>query len=206
MQRPSCGQCKRLGLPCGGYGRELKFIHTSNQPCKQSEVHTILDKVVPCSNEFRKSSTVICNTTGQALTSHAETLSKSVLVGSCPGLFLNIFLGNIGSNTENLSQSCFTGWMVTTSKSNYENLILRNALLALGLARVGKLSHDSRIVYKSQQFYSSTLVQLYQRLNINSECLDDESLAGIMYLILYEVLPNAIYSYSLFHLLILSTI
>lgn len=206
MQRPSCGQCKKLGLPCGGYGRELKFIHTSNQPCKQSEVHAIPGNAVSCSNKFRKSSTVICNTTGQALTGHVETLSKSVLVGSCPGLFLNIFLGNIGSSTENLSQSCFTGWLVTASQSNYENPILRNALLALGLARVGKLSHDSRIVYKSQQFYSSALVQLYQRLNVNSECLGDESLAGIMCLTLYEVLQNPISGYSLLHLLIISTI
>ncbi|KAG5207044.1 Zn(2)-C6 fungal-type DNA-binding domain [Trichophyton interdigitale] len=191
MQRPSCGQCKKLNFQCGGYGRELKFIHTSSQPCKKSEVHAIPDKVVSCSNKLRKSSTVIGNTTGQALISHAESLSKSVLVGSCPGLFLNIFLGNIGSNTENLSQSCFTGWMVTTSQSNYENPILRNALLALGLARVGKLSHDPRIVYKSQQFYSSALVQLYWRLNINSECLGDESLAGIMCLTLYEVIEGS---------------
>ncbi|EFQ98243.1 hypothetical protein MGYG_01278 [Nannizzia gypsea CBS 118893] len=192
MQRPSCGQCKKLGISCGGYGRQLKFIHTSNQPCKQSEVHAIPDKVVPSSkNRLRKNITVPCDTTEVMLTSHAEALSKSLLVGSYPGLFLNIFLGNIGSSAQNLRQSCFTGWMVTGPHSNTENPILRNALLALGLARVGKLSNDSRIVYKGQQFYSSALAQLYRRLSINSECLDDESLAGIMYLALYEAIEGS---------------
>ncbi|KAK2846404.1 hypothetical protein FQN49_005752 [Arthroderma sp. PD_2] len=173
-----------------GYGRPLKFIHTSQRLRAKDEAHASTDRSPASKDTLPPKRTVTSNDAGLALTSHAA-LQKSVVADSCSGLFLNLFLGSTGYSTKSLSQFCFTGWMVATSQISHINSTLRDALLALGLARVGKLTQDSRIMHKSQQFYSSALNKLYQKIKKNPVRLDDESLAGVVYLSIYEAIEGS---------------
>ncbi|KAB8211018.1 hypothetical protein BDV34DRAFT_124950 [Aspergillus parasiticus] len=188
-QRPSCGQCLSRNISCPGYLRERKFINVSYQDKgSSSQTASECNSKVESTTDSRE----IGNRLGQraihrlcssGLSSHALSLQRSAVAYYCSSYFHN---NVIQPGLDVFGKSSYIDWMAFTPDLDVDEPSLKSALLALGAARMGRLSQDSRLTRLSCESYSQTLRHLQRTIQNGTQGLRDETLASMMFLAIYE--------------------
>ncbi|PIG88387.1 hypothetical protein AARAC_004642 [Aspergillus arachidicola] len=182
-QRPSCGQCLSRKTSCPGYLRERKFINVSYQDKgSSSQTASECNSKVESTTDSRE----IGNRLGQraihrlcssGLSSHALSLQRSATEYYCSSYFHN---NVIQPGLDVFGKSSYIDWMAFTPDLDVDEPSLKSALLALGAARMGRLSKDSRLTRLSCESYSQTLRHLQRTIQNGTQGLRDETLASMI--------------------------
>ncbi|KAK4164037.1 hypothetical protein QBC43DRAFT_211492 [Cladorrhinum sp. PSN259] len=172
FQRPSCGNCQRLGLKCEGYERPTTFIHTDPATGAETKVRTT------------KTTTVTL----------PDTLAKSAYKTNCLSVFWDIYLPGYTDPEVSLARDgCFStvNWMIDIQRQNiyHQNPHLEKSVMALCLATLGRRLGDRAMIEESMKAYSAAVRAMSVLLSrINSESPpDDAMVAATRCLSLFEV-------------------
>ncbi|KAE8379023.1 hypothetical protein BDV26DRAFT_260447 [Aspergillus bertholletiae] len=193
-RRPSCGQCLSRNSSCPGYSREMKFINVSG-PDKghsskaRSESRSSAQASSDSSDGGPRSDQVVAphvHSTG--LSSGALALQRSAVAYYCGSYFHNNI---VQTGLDVFGKSSYIEWMAFTPDLDVDEPSLKSALLALGAARMGHISQDPRLSRLSSESYSRSLRQLYRTIQNGTKGLQDETLATMMFLAVYEIVEGS---------------
>lgn len=193
-QRPSCGQCLSRNTSCPGYSRERKFINVSYQgKGSSSRMASGCNSKVESTTDSREIGNrldqgAIQGLCSSGLSSHALSLQRSAVAYYCSSYFHN---NVIQQGLDVFGKSSYIDWMAFTPDLDVDEPSLKSALLALGAARMGRLSQDSRLTRLSSESYSQTLRHLHRAIQNGTQGLRDETLASMMFLAIYEILEGS---------------
>ncbi|KAE8418076.1 hypothetical protein BDV36DRAFT_254934 [Aspergillus pseudocaelatus] len=193
-QRPSCGQCLSRNTSCPGYSREMKFINVSYQGKGRSSHEAQESRSNAGVNSANREVETL---SGQAITyracssglsSHALTLQRSAVAYYCSSYFHN---NVIQTGLDVFGKSSYIDWMAFTPHLDIDEPSLKSALLALGAARMGRISQDPRLTRLSSESYSQSLRHLHRSIQNGTRGLRDETLASMMFLAIYEIIEGS---------------
>lgn len=167
----------------------MKFINVSYQ----SKGRSSHEAPEPCSNaganctsrevETRSGQVVTYRACSSGLSSHARTLQRSAVAYYCSSYFHN---NVIQTGLDVFGKSSYIDWMAFTPHLDVDEPSLKSALLALGAARMGRVSQDPRLIRLSSESYSQSLRHLHRTIQNGTRGLRDETLASMMFLAIYE--------------------
>ena len=173
LQRPSCGQCLKSGNVCGGYRRDLTFIHhsTTNGPADDGSVsfEAFLEPQLPLS---------------------LASIQRTAFEQQCKGLFWDIYMPKGEFEvTDPWMMKCGNpvDWTLMIRQTQEEESALNLAFLALSVSRVGRENKDSRLVQEALKIYGKALRELQAALWDSKRMHTDEILLACMMLGLFEV-------------------
>ncbi|OGM48736.1 hypothetical protein ABOM_002019 [Aspergillus bombycis] len=179
-QRPSCGQCLSRNTSCPGYSREMKFINVSYQrKGRSSQAVSESSSTTEVSSDGREVDAqsdlaVTHRVCSRGLSSHALTLQRSAVAYYCGAYFHN---NVIQTGLDVFGKSSYIDWMAFTPDLDVDEPSLKSALLALGAARMGRISQDPRLTRISSESYSQSLRHLHRTIQNGTRGLRDETLA-----------------------------
>ena len=172
LQRPSCGQCLRSGNVCGGYRRDLTFIHH------------------PASNDTPANNALASDGIAQELSFSSANMRRSAFEKQYQDLFWDLYMPKQDCAVRDLFiLRCGhpVNWTLVIPQMEKEDSALNLAFLALSAARVGRDNDDMRLVRESSKIYGKALRDLQSALWDPKRMYSDETLGACMLLLLYEV-------------------
>lgn len=190
-RRPSCGQCLSRNASCPGYVREAKFIlvsyHDGRRAASGSSSNTEAQSDRQ-ETDKRPSDRVANRTCSSGLSSEDLSLQCSAVA-----YYYSFYFHNnvIQTGLDVFGKSSYIDWMWLTPELDIEEPSLRSALLALGTARMGRVSNDPRLTRLSAESYSQSLRHLRKTILNRALGLRDEALASMMFLAIYEILEGS---------------
>ena len=181
LQRPSCGQCLRSGNVCGGYRRDLTFIHHS------------------ASSDTPASSALVSDAIEHDLSLSSASMRRSALETQFQDLFWDLYMPKRDCAVRDLFIiRCGhpVNWTLVIQQMETQETALNLAFLALSVARVGRDNDDMRLVRESLRIYGKALRDLQSALWDPKRMYSDETLVACMLLGLYEVSTDPQASHS----------
>lgn len=138
LQRPACGQCRRLNLVCEGYSRPLVFKNVVSQgpPGKRKQNHY---------NAVKHEDTVTLH----------ESLAHSAFYYQITGLYWKTYLPNGQRLPPGVS--VVKGWIESIQSLEQQVEVIHKALLALSLATVGRFEAQDWMTKEGQRLYGHAL-------------------------------------------------
>ena len=91
------------------------------------------------------------------------------------------------STASSISRESDPAWLYEVISIPFQTPVLQQALIALSVTRFGRSNHDAAFVKEGQQMYGRALNTLQNALVDNILVLQDETLAAVRTLVLYEV-------------------
>ncbi|KAK3986946.1 hypothetical protein QBC44DRAFT_130383 [Cladorrhinum sp. PSN332] len=181
FQRPSCGQCQRLGLRCDGYERPTTFVHT--------------DPTTGAGSKTRESTVTKTKSNPPAKTiTLPDSLVKSAYKANCLGVFWDIYLpGYSDPAVSSARDGCISTvtWIIDIESLNMysQNPFLERAVMAVCLGALGRRQGDRGMIEESMKAYSAAVRGMSILLmNTNSaRPPDDAMVATTRCLSLFEV-------------------
>lgn len=158
-QRPSCGQCRRLGLECAGYARDLVWVNTTERgmPYRAQPI-TLPDK-----------------------------LTQSAYESRYLGLFWSSYLPNGQALLSDAAQESLGGWSNTIQALYPSSNILKKTLLALCLTSTGMLDGKKWMLQQGLGMYAGAMHDMSMALQRPSSAHNDAILTTAKLFSLYEV-------------------
>ena len=140
LQRPVCGQCSRLGIPCTGWDRDRVFVNGTGATAAVA-------RYVPPSDS-------------------AQALSCSAYEQQYLSIFWDLFLpGGYKVSSESKHMQYAHGNWTDLARGMYSrDGAVRNALLSVCLAAIGTADDRRDLVDGSLRFYVSALAEMGQGL------------------------------------------
>lgn len=172
LQRPSCGQCLRSGNVCGGYRRDLTFIHHP-APAETPGPN-------PPGNDLP----------GLYFSISTANMRRSVVEKQCQDLFWDLYMPRGDCAVKDIMiLRCGhpVNWTLAIQQMPAQDSALNLAFLALSAARVGRDNNDMRLVQESLKIYGKALRDLQSALWDPKRMYSDETLVACMLLGQYEV-------------------
>ncbi|KAK2749165.1 hypothetical protein FQN57_006780 [Myotisia sp. PD_48] len=198
LKRPSCGQCLKRKVPCGGYEREVKFINTSSETHQQAQEQQSSQKPKAAAAKLQGREALYqittCHSFKCSQANSNVSCQKSAVLDACLSFFFTNFTSQAAKFKgilPNCEESSFLDWISIVPQLNTNHPILRSALLALGMARTGRSVGDSRLVSESSRFYNSALQSFRKVVHQTKGGSKNETIASMMFLSLYEVLEGS---------------
>ncbi|TEA17832.1 Beauvericin cluster-specific repressor BEA4 [Colletotrichum sidae] len=121
LQRPTCGQCHKAGIECAGYERKRIFVNVTapakNKTSRETEAVQTTPTIVP-----------------------AASLSRSAYEDRVIDLFWDGYMPGLSVRLQSspVMRYALADWMDTLQSLYKTDTALRQALLAFGLATVGR--------------------------------------------------------------------
>jgi hypothetical protein len=171
-QRPSCGQCRRLGLECAGYSRDLVWVNTTER-----------------GTSYRAQSITL-----------PDKLTQSAYESRYLGFFWLSYLPNGQALLSDAAQDSLGGWSNTIQALYPSSDILKKTLLALCLTSTGKLDGNKWMVQQGLGMYVGAMQDMSVALRKPSSALSDAILTTAKLFSLYEVSTAAVELVSHFRL------
>lgn len=176
--RPTCGQCKQSGYECGGYKRNLTFIHHPASKAVESATFA------PVSATRDQDSLKIV----------PFYLWEPAVEMQCRSLFWDLYMPRgdcVVKDPHILACKHPMNWTVMVPELPGEEPSLDRAFSALSIARVGRDNEDDRLVRESSKLYGKALKDLQAALYDPERMYSDEVLTACMVLSLYEVFEGS---------------
>ncbi|KAH8891986.1 hypothetical protein GQ53DRAFT_841306 [Thozetella sp. PMI_491] len=166
-KRPSCSQCRKSGLDCGGYERPRVFVNTycsSPQPGAEAQAQ-------PASQPAPLS----------------QSLSRSALETAHLAQYWEAYLPDpaLPANTVKLSNRA---WVSTVHQFYTAESVLKYALLGSSMTGVGRRTGERWMVEEGMRWHSRAVSEMAARLRNSKTSWDDPLLAAARVLCLHQVL------------------
>lgn len=151
LQKPACGQCRRLNRECEGYIRPLVFKNTVIQS-KQKQTPT---KPAQCDSK------IILH----------DNLSRSAFFHQITGLYWKAYLPN-GQNLP-ADVNVLKGWIesIHILEQQVQVHAIHKALLALSLATLGRVGSQEWMTKEGQRLYGDVLSDTSTLINARKKNL-----------------------------------
>ncbi|KAK5653946.1 hypothetical protein OQA88_7871 [Cercophora sp. LCS_1] len=147
MKRPACGQCLARGLDCGGYERDLIFVHTAR------------DKKRECRPPPRRVSEA------RVEVAINGALAKATYEDSFICIFLSDFLPH-GKMFAPHTKAYATGnWLNVLPTMARDSPILRKVLVAMGLSTAGHAWDRTREKEEGLRYFTAVLGDMSSALD-----------------------------------------
>ncbi|KAK0737243.1 hypothetical protein B0T21DRAFT_410694 [Apiosordaria backusii] len=190
FERPSCGQCRRLGLQCDGYERKTLFVHTDPAAVGTNKTTTPTLVKPPLSANGANNYPVGPKRT--ALTLLPTSLVSSAYKCNYVGLFWDMYNPNSDLQRDLDNALSTTTWLVgiQSDKSYHSSPLLQTSFLAFCLGSVGHRLNQKHIIQNGMKAYNDALRGLSKSLAIQAQkhqIPDDATIATTRILSLYEV-------------------
>lgn len=172
FQRPICGQCVKTGNTCEGYSREANFINYGVDCPPPSKSVSVKTKI--------------------SLPKSQTSLQRSALREQCLASFWDSYLPHGGADTDSAvlleSNTHFSAnWVKLVPGLHKPEHSLEDAFSALVMARLGRINDDLSLTHSSFRLHSKSISALQSAIRDKSRMLNDETVATVMLLGLYEV-------------------
>lgn len=190
FERPSCGQCRRLGLQCDGYERKTVFVHSGPATVgTKKDVATTLVRQALSANGTKNHP---LEAKIGAVTLLPPGLVSSAYKSNYVGLFWDMYdpsshlrrdLGNAISTTSWLGK-------VHSDKSYQSSPVLQTSFLAICLGTVGQRLKAQHLIQNGMKAYNEALGGLAKSIAMQAQSKqipDDTTIATTRILSLYEV-------------------
>ena len=216
LARPSCGQCVKSGHACGGYQKDLTFIH--HKVPRKVRLQSSVPKVVShqaatplrhspstSSSVDEKSSTASPHSEWDRSSSLAQKYNSSSRPPPLHELPPNLTLTALTTLHTSLFNSFFLPRNSSTIKASFSPyghpanwtqfvpLLLNNdpslqlAYLAASCSRVGHDNHDDNLLASSKRFYGKALREVQRSISDPKRRYTEETLLACSVLGLYEI-------------------
>ena len=172
-------------------------MFVSEDPTRRNRTTLVERKKEPRSTEATEKDWSALYASALAAVSHRESPVIASLPPSCmqtafvsqsASLFWDFYVPKEAF----LPQSGYTKpWLITIQECTDDEAALRLAFRALACCRLGKQSHDERLIHESERLYSQALWELQRALWDEEKMYKNETLLACMLLSLYEVLEGS---------------
>ncbi|ERF75891.1 hypothetical protein EPUS_01257 [Endocarpon pusillum Z07020] len=215
LARPSCGQCLKSGNVCGGYQKDLTFIHhkipdKDRQPSTVPKASLRKGSVASSDRSYSPSCSdlvswppvspnhdwEVSSEPGQqqswpspSLQLLSSSLTLTALTTLHTSLFNSVFMPRISFATQPslMSFRHSTNWTHFIPELVNNDLSLQLAFLALSSSRIGHDSHDENLITSSQSLYGKALREMQRALLDPKRRHADEVILACSTLSLYEI-------------------
>ncbi|CAH0036422.1 unnamed protein product [Clonostachys rhizophaga] len=157
LQRPSCGQCQRRQVTCGGYERQLIFVNNTSQEVPSSTFR-LGNKAY--STADRGSERTLTRAPPSPQTIHQHAFVSRASEERMVGWFWSTYLPNGRSASSESAQFSLYGWTTLIRDMYDKNNMVRAAVLASVLGRMAGVEDSPTIRRKSHELYGWTLLSL----------------------------------------------
>ena len=154
LGKPTCGNCKKGKRICEGYDRYPVFLNRTAQGYQKRERLEEV-KLAPSSQ-----AAVQDNAIAWFWDEYAPPLPVEQ------------------------AKSSYASWLYYTMSKSVPSPVLRQALVALSVTRLGRVNGDDRIVMEGRVVYAHAVASL--RKALNDKWIDDDVLATVRAMVLYE--------------------
>jgi hypothetical protein len=185
-QRPSCSQCVKAGLVCGGYERERVWVNTPQETFNGAATYsrpTAPEEAVPGQLTLDYTS----HNNAGTVTLHdnlARTAREDLYLGHYWTMYHPCVEGQDSSTV-----SCFstTGWTGVVRDLYNKESALRYAMFALSLSTLSVHNNDAGLRMRGLQAYSTAVRKLTYAVAQPNRSTEDGLLAAIRLMCFYEV-------------------
>ncbi|OLN97919.1 hypothetical protein CCHL11_02606 [Colletotrichum chlorophyti] len=173
FQRPSCGQCRRIGVDCGGYTRSRVFVNVTN----------------PANIRGLRSQAAVPGTLGII---QPPSLSRTAFEERIFDLFWEGFMPSAplfspGSSIKRYSNG---DWATAVQDLYRTDTALRQGLLALSLGTIGRRDKQQWMINDGLKFYCNALSEMNVALRHPSRRKSDALMVGSRILGFYEAISH----------------
>ncbi|KAF2502567.1 hypothetical protein BU16DRAFT_13443 [Lophium mytilinum] len=184
LQRPSCGQCIRSNLICGGYNRDLTIIqHDPSVPVPRSRT----DLSRRTTARPKSDQTAMQLRVASSFEPLPQNLGCSAFEAKTFELFWNEFLPEAHKcSTQNYGIPAVSQWVEAVEKHSSSCDVLRFALRAVSTSRIGSTTGNAAMMQQGIEFYGIALAQLNRALRDPQQARRVELLASCKLLAMFE--------------------
>ena len=165
---PSCHQCLKSGLVCGGYGRDIIWLH--------ADTETATERKLPWLSVYSKPEPAL-----------PESLALSAREQKYLGLFWTSYFPNGRVFSDAACTLSTGGWTRTVNALYGSDATLRKAMLALSAGVLGAKSDDGQLQLKGLQTYCDATADMFRAVQHPRRARADGTLAAVRLLEFYEV-------------------
>ncbi len=186
LERPACGNCAKVGRPCEGYERYPIFLNRTVQGIsRRSHLQEVKETPALSTRGYDDSSSSDESHVGTFRRSLPRGISGS---GAWEVRVVAWFWDSYAPTTEAADKSKSTSvWLYHAVELANPAPVLHQALLALSITRYGRVHGNYAMRKHGQAIYGNALRLLQQSLYDEVLMLEDETLASVRALVLYEV-------------------
>ncbi|KAK0666557.1 hypothetical protein QBC41DRAFT_148861 [Cercophora samala] len=190
LERPSCSQCRRLGLQCDGYERKTVFVHTDPATTGTNKhTTTTLVQQPPSANGTKNYS--VWPKRG-AVTLLPPSLVSSAYQSNYVGLFWDMYDPNWHPQRDSDNALSTTTWLagLQSDKSYQNSPLLQTSFFAICLGAVGQRLNEKRLIENGMKAYNKALGGLAKSIAMQAHknhVSDEATIATTRILSLYEV-------------------
>ncbi|KAF2183035.1 hypothetical protein K469DRAFT_668537 [Zopfia rhizophila CBS 207.26] len=178
LQQPTCGNCLKGKFVCGGYRRDMIVV--------QVDPKSRTGKYKPMKAETCRGDIVRAISPADA---RFRDLNRTALEVKCFDTFWALYLPKtLRNNSISDDLTAFVvNWAELAQALTSGNDILRCALLALSVSKVGQLNNDRAMIQRGMELYGKTLSRVGSALRNLATLNKMEVLTTCTLLALYEV-------------------
>lgn len=193
--RPSCGQCTRLQIPCGGYDKIRIFVNTVPEQANGARAGFVAasyssaagDNATKC----KWAADVLAKKALASFSSTQQSLSAAALYSLYLDGFWSAFLPGGVACSKRSAECSHIGWSIPVQTLCERSGLVRFALLSNALGVLGQQSGKSDVRCEGLRLYGKVLQLFARSLPAREESGTEELLATSMLLGQYEVLQGA---------------
>lgn len=173
MKRPTCGQCRQIGLKCEGYVRERVFVQVVYGRPREPRVNSKKARQTQKHCEIN-------------LPPHSDSLVRSADEQQCTAVWWDSYLPNGKLLPFRLAGFTTGGWTNALHDKIRKTPSVRRVLLALALSTAGRDQGQLRTHYKGLECYVASLTDAGSALSTTSEAVITQCITARLSA-LYEV-------------------
>ena len=186
LERPACGNCAKLGRQCEGYERYPIFLNRTVEGISRRS-HLQEAKEAPAFSTYddvRLAPDDVSHGGGFHSNLFREISGHSAWEVRVVAWFWDSYAPTTAATEKSKSTSV---WLYHAVELSNPTPVLHQALLALSITRYGRVHGNLAMRKHGQAIYGNALRLLQQALYNEVLMYDDETLASVRALVLYEV-------------------
>ncbi|KAK4196038.1 hypothetical protein QBC40DRAFT_184438 [Triangularia verruculosa] len=192
LERPSCGQCSRLGLQCDGYERRTMFIHADPTTAGTSKKSTITTTLARKPLLVNGTASYPVGEARSTVTLLPTSLTSSAYKCNYVALFWEMYDPHSDLERDLDNALSTTAWLagVHSDKSYHNSPLLQTSFLAFCLGSVGHRLGQKPLIENGMNAYNEALRGLSKSIAAQAcrnRVPDDATVATTRILSLYEV-------------------
>jgi hypothetical protein len=182
LQVPTCGNCAKRNLICGGYAREMLIVHVDNSGKGTYKLQKSACRVPP-----RDRAETVCFPADIRVRNLNRTANESLALNAFWDLYLPRPCVTTVKETFPFTSGSIHRWASYTTHYAPQSEIVRCALLALSTAQLGRTRKDNYLMQRGFELYGQALSQIGNTLKAPNGRKDFGVINSCRLLALFEV-------------------